>query len=55
MGEFKCSACGVSFPTNEALQSHARMKITEESIHYRMMSAHGQTVPIYPDEQEKPA
>jgi DNA-directed RNA polymerase subunit RPC12/RpoP len=55
MTDYKCSACGAIFPNEEALLSHAKMKVAEESIHYRKMSAHGQTVPIYPSEQEKPA
>jgi len=55
VGEFKCVACGASFPSEEALRSHAKMKVNEESVHYRKMSAHGIVDPIYPTEQEKPA
>ena len=54
MADFKCIACGASFPSEGALRSHAKMKVTEESLHYRTMSAHGQTVPIFPDEAERP-
>jgi hypothetical protein len=55
MGDFNCEACGASFPSEEALRSHAKKKMTEESLHYRTMSAHGQTEPIYATGQEKPS
>jgi len=55
MADYKCEACGASFPSEEALRSHAKMKVSEESVHYRKMLAHGVTDPIYPTEQEKPA
>jgi len=55
MGDFKCVACGASFPSEEALRSHAKTKINEESLHYRKMSTRGIVDPIYPTEQEKPA
>ena len=55
MVDYECKACGASFPTDEALRLHARTKMNEESLHYRLMSAHGETVPIYPTDQEKPA
>ncbi|HUO42404.1 MAG TPA: hypothetical protein VMU35_05460 [Methylomirabilota bacterium] len=54
MGDFKCIACGTSCSSEEALRAHAKTKISEESIHYRMMSAHGQTDPIFPTGEEKP-
>lgn len=54
MTDYKCGACGASFPSEEALRSHAKMKFADESIHYRKMSAHGQIEPIYPDQKEKP-
>jgi len=55
MTDYKCSACGVHFPSEEALRSHARMKVSDESVHYRKMSAHGQIDPIYVGTQEKPS
>jgi len=55
MAEFKCGACGASFPSEEALKSHARKIISEESVHYRKMSAHGQGDPVYPGVQERPS
>jgi len=55
MVEFKCGACGASFPNEEALRSHARKIVSDESIHYRKMSAHGQSDPIYIGTQEKPS
>ena len=54
MADFTCEACGASFPSEEALRSHAKMKVNDESIHYRKMSAHVMIVPIYSTEQEKP-
>jgi len=53
--EFSCAACGMNFPSREALRSHAKKKVAEESRHYRDMLAHNQTEPIYPDTQEKPS
>jgi len=55
MGNFKCIACGAIFPSEEALKSHAKMKVTEESPHYTKMLAHGQIDPIYAGTQEKPS
>ena len=54
MADSRCEACGASFPNEEALRSHVNMKVRDESIHYRKMSAHNQSVPIFPTEQEKP-
>jgi len=53
MVEFKCDACGATFPNENALRSHVKMKVSDESVHFRKMSAYNQTVPISPD-QEKP-
>jgi len=55
MADFKCAQCGASFPTKEALKSHAQNKVTEESPHFAKMTAHGQIDPIFPATQEKPA
>ena len=41
MSEFKCSSCGASFPSEKALRSHAKMKVTEESAHFAMMNEKG--------------
>jgi len=49
-----CAACGVKFSNRDALESHARNKVAEESKHYRDMLAHGQADPIFPGTQEKP-
>ena len=54
MTDYKCSMCGASFPSNESLQSHAKAKISDESVHYREMLAHNQIEPIFPDTQEQP-
>lgn len=54
MAEFKCSQCGASFPSAEALKSHAKMKVSEESPHFAKMSAHGQADLKYPGESEAP-
>lgn len=39
MADYKCSQCGASFPSEEALLSHAKMKVTEESPHFAKMSS----------------
>jgi hypothetical protein len=48
MADFKCTECGASFPSQEALRSHTKMKVTEESPHFSKMSAKGQTDLTYP-------
>ena len=53
MVEYKCSQCGASFPSQEALQSHAKMKVSEESKHFAKMSHNGLDIK-WPTEQEKP-
>jgi len=55
MADFKCSQCGATFPSEEALKSQAKMRVTEESTHYTKMLAHGQIDPIYAGTQEKPS
>ena len=52
MAEFKCGSCGASFPSAEALRSHAKMKVTEESPHYAKMAAKGQGTLIFPGTPE---
>jgi len=37
MADFKCIQCGASFPSEEALRSHAKLKIAEESPHFAKM------------------
>ena len=54
MVDVKCSACGASFPGNEALQSHAKMKVTEESPHYAKLAAKGQGTLVFPGDSESP-
>jgi len=54
MADYKCNACGASFPSEDALKSHAKMKMTEESPHYAKMSAMSE-MPMYPGPtNEKP-
>ncbi len=55
MADFKCSQCGATFPSEEALKSHAKMKVTEESPHFAKMSAHGQVDVKFPGQGETPS
>jgi len=52
MAEFKCSSCGASFPSEEALRSHSKMKVTEESSHFAKMNAKGQGTLVFPGTPE---
>jgi hypothetical protein len=55
MADYKCKACGASFPSQEALNSHATLKVGEESSHFAKMSS-GQGARIqWPGQQEKPS
>jgi len=54
MTDYKCKACGTSFPSEEALRSHATLKVTEESSHFAKMGGHGAAI-RWPGEPEKPA
>jgi hypothetical protein len=55
MTEYKCSACGTSFPSQEALKSHATMKVTEESPHFAKLNAKGQGTLMFPGVPESEA
>ena len=52
MADYKCSSCGASFPSEEALRSHAKMKVTEESAHFAKMNAKGQGTLVFPGTPE---
>jgi len=54
MADFKCAQCGASFPSEEALKSHTKMKVTEESAHFAKMSAHGAADLKFPGTSESP-
>jgi len=53
MADYKCSACGASFPSEDALKSHAKTKMTEESPHFAKMSTIGE-LPMFQAQNEKP-
>ena len=54
MADFKCAQCGASFPSEEALKSHAKMKVSEESPHFAKMVNKGLADLVYPGEGEAP-
>jgi len=54
MADFKCEACGASFPSEEALKSHAKMKVTQESQHFAKMNAGRLDLNFSAGESEKP-
>jgi len=54
MAEFKCAQCGASFPSEEALKSHAKLKVSEESAHFAKMAAHGSADLKFPGQSESP-
>lgn len=54
MADFKCVQCGANFPSEEALRSHAKLKITEESPHFAKMMADGDLLMPSPHKPEKP-
>ena len=53
MADYKCMTCGASFTSEDALKSHAKMKMIEESPHFAKMSLMSDTVPP-PVPTEKP-
>ena len=53
MAEFKCTQCGASFPSQEALLSHTKMKVSEESPHFAKMTSKNIDLKL-PGEGESP-